>query len=57
MKKLEIGTLAHAFRSEMSEVVHWTIIWALAVVIGLQISQAWAAEVTSINHIYTMFLK
>jgi len=57
MKKLEIGTLAHAFRSEMSEVVHWTIIWALAVVIGLQISQAWAAEVVPVNQIYTMFLK
>lgn len=56
MKKLEVGTLKHAFRSEMSQVVHWTIIWALAIVIWLQMSQAWAYDVAPVNQIYTYFL-
>lgn len=58
MKKLEIGTFRHAFRTEMSQVVYWTIFWALAVIVWLQINQAWASynEVAPINQIYTYFL-
>gem|GEM_PF-5555436 len=40
MKNIEIGTLRHAFRSEMSEIVHWTLVGAVAIVVGLQMLQA-----------------
>lgn len=37
MKKLEVGTFAHAFRNEMSQVIHWTLILATATVVGLEL--------------------
>lgn len=56
MPKLERGTLKHAFRDEMSQIIHWTLVGAIAIVVGLQISQASAAEVTPINQIFTIFM-
>lgn len=56
MKNIEFGTLKHAFRNEMSEIVHWALVWAFAIVVGMQITQAWASDVAAVNQIYTYFL-
>ncbi len=61
MKNIEIGTLRHAFRSEMSEIVHWTLVGAVAIVVGLQMLQAWAydpaysSSLPHISQIYSYF--
>jgi hypothetical protein len=39
MSKIEIGTLAHAFRTEMSQVIHWALILATSAVIWLELLQ------------------
>lgn len=41
MAKLEIGTLKHAFRTEMSQVIHWSLILAVWSVVCLEVAQAW----------------
>lgn len=46
MAKIEIGTLKHAFRDEMSQVIHWGLFLATAATVWLQISQASAALAT-----------
>jgi hypothetical protein len=37
MAKLEIGTLKHAFRDEMSQVIHWSLIIATAAVVYIEV--------------------
>jgi hypothetical protein len=39
MAKIEIGTLAHAFRTEMSQVIHWSLILATSAIIAIQLLQ------------------
>jgi len=54
--KIKVWTLSHAFRDEMSQIVHWTILGAVATIVGLQISTASAAVVSPVNEIYTLFM-
>lgn len=35
--KMEMGTFAHAFRTEMSQVIHWSLVVATSAIIGLQL--------------------
>ena len=35
---LEVGTLKHAFRNEMSQLIHWTSIFAFAIIVWVQLS-------------------
>jgi len=35
--KMEMGTISHAFRTEMSQVIHWSLVVAISAVIGLQL--------------------
>jgi hypothetical protein len=56
MTKFEIGTLSHAFRTEMSQVIHWSLIIATAIIAGLQISQAGASDIQPINEVYKYLL-
>lgn len=35
--RMEIGTLKHALRSEMSQVVYWALILSVAFLSGLQV--------------------
>ncbi len=53
MAKLEVWTVKHAFRNEMSPIIHWSLIWTVATIIALQLNQASAAVIKPINIIYT----
>ncbi len=35
---LEIGTFKHAFRNEMTQLIHWTSIFAFALIVWTQLS-------------------
>lgn len=54
MAKIKIWTLKHAFRTEMHQSIHWSLVIAVAGIIGLQLSQAWAANVADINLAYEL---
>ena len=54
--KLSIWTIKHAFRTEMSQTIHWSLILAVSSIVMLQISQATAAEITPVNQIFTLFM-
>ncbi len=56
MPKIEIGTLEHAFRDEMSQIIHWSLLIAVSAVISLQVSLATAYEVAPVNKIFTYFM-
>ena len=38
---LEVGNIKHAFRNEMSQLIHWTSIFAFAFIVWFQISNLW----------------
>ena len=35
--KMQIGTLKHALRSEMSQSIYWVLILGVSVIVGIQI--------------------
>ena len=56
MPKIEIGTFEHAFRNEMSQIIHWSLLIAVSLIVMLQISQATAAEIAPVNQVFTLFM-
>lgn len=56
MAKLKTWTVKHAFRDEMSQIIHWSLIWSVTAVLFLQLNQASAAVIKPVNLIYSYLM-